>query len=217
MEHCRPCANRGRHQGNLCVSPILSAQFSPITNHPSTSSSETSSNTNLTASQAATVHQKYLQPYAGTVQLGTPCITNGAGDLTLPYLESFLAACTTCTFNFVDVRFYQDRTAATPVQYAQAVRDFLENDIVAVQAKYPQVKGLPVFVSGWWLNGVTLSEGGDLMELLLPYLDNNHNVLAHQSSAGLLEGGLVNAEATGLTPAGQAYDNYFADVASFQG
>ncbi|KAL6715790.1 hypothetical protein ACLMJK_006751 [Lecanora helva] len=171
---------------------------------------------NLTAAEAATMHQKYMQPYAGTVQLGTPSITN-EGEVGLAYLESFVTSCTSCTFNFVDVRFYLDRSTTTVTAFAQQLHDFIENDVYAVQAKHPQLKDLPIFISGWWLNGVSLDEGGELMETLLPYLDNNANILAYQASAGLLKGGLINDLENGLTPAGQAYMNYTADVASFLG
>ena len=160
-----------------------------------------------------------MQPYAGTVQLGTPSIINGDGELDLSYLEDFVTNCASCNFNFIDARFFLERSDATVSQYGQAVHDFLENDLPPVQAKYPQLDGLPVFISGWWLNGVSLEEGGELMTDLLPYLDNKPNVLAHQAYAGLLEGGLVNAAATGLTPAGQAYNGgvTLADVSPLFG
>lgn len=188
-----------------------------MTNTPFLSSVDNSAQSKLTAEQAATVHQKYMQPYAGTVQLGTPPIANNDTETGLSYLEDFVGNCASCRFNFVDVRIYQERSNANVVQYAQALRDFLENDVVAVQAKHPQLKGLPIFLSGWWLNGASLDEGGDLMEKLLPYLDHKPEVLAHQATPGLLEGGLINADATGLTPAGQKYFNFIADVSSLFG
>ena len=55
------------------------------------------------------------------------------------------------------------------------------------------------------------------MEDLLPYLDNKPEVLAHQATVGLYKGGFINADATGLTPAGQKYNDFFADVSSLFG
>lgn len=43
------------------------------------------------------------------------------------------------------------------------------------------------------------------MDLLLPYLDNNDNVLAYQAFGGLFKGAFINANGSGLTPAGQKY------------
>lgn len=43
------------------------------------------------------------------------------------------------------------------------------------------------------------------MDELLPWLDNNANVLFYQASGGLFEGEFVNAAGTGYTSAGLAY------------
>ena len=67
------------------------------------------------------------------------------------------------------------------------------------------------------LEGASESEAGELMEELLPYLDGNPNVVAYQAAEGLTEGVFVNADADGLTTAGQKYNEYTADVASFLG
>ena len=98
---------------------------------------------NLTVAQAVTVHKKYLQPYYGYVQLGTPAVTNSGG---LAYLEEFVKACTDCSFNFVNVHFFLDRSHMTTTQYAQAVKAYIEKDVPAVQAKYPSIAGLPIFI-----------------------------------------------------------------------
>lgn len=43
------------------------------------------------------------------------------------------------------------------------------------------------------------------MDELLPWLDDNANVLFYQAAGGLFEGQFVNAAGTGFTPAGTAY------------
>ena len=43
------------------------------------------------------------------------------------------------------------------------------------------------------------------MDELLPWLDNNTNVLFYQAAGGLFKGEFINAAGTGLTPAGTAY------------
>lgn len=59
--------------------------------------------------------------------------------------------------------------------------------------------------SQFWLTDASEEEAGDLMDELLPWLDDNDNVLFYQASGGLFEGGFVNADGTGFTPAGTAY------------
>ena len=149
-----------------------------------------------------------MQPYAGTVQLGTPTITNGDGELNLAFLESFVSNCAGCNFNFVNVEFFLERESYSPELYAQALKTFIDITVPAVQANHPQLKGLPIFLGAWWLNDASLAEGGDLMDELLPYLDGNANVLAYQAAGGLWEGDFINADATGLTPAGQKYNTW---------
>ena len=48
------------------------------------------------------------------------------------------------------------------------------------------------------------------MDTLLPYLDNNPNVLGYQAFGGLWEGKFINSAGTGLTPAGQKYNTMSA-------
>ena len=43
------------------------------------------------------------------------------------------------------------------------------------------------------------------MDILLPYLDANPNVLGYQALGGLWEGNFITPDGTGLTPAGQKY------------
>ena len=59
--------------------------------------------------------------------------------------------------------------------------------------------------SQFWLSGASEDEAGDLMNGLLPWLDENPNILFYQASGGLFERQFVNAAGTGYTPAGTAY------------
>lgn len=160
---------------------------------------------NLTPENAATVYKKYMQPFKGTVQLGTPAVTNGGGETGLAYLENFLSYCTDCNFNFINVHHYLERESNSPNMYIQALKNYIEKDIPAVQAKHPQIQGLPIFIGEFWLHDASLADGAELMDALLPYLDSNPNVLAYQAFGGLWKGNFINADATGLTPAGLKY------------
>ena len=101
---------------------------------------------NLKVADAVTVHKKYLQPFYGEVQLGTPAVTNGGGATGLNYLEAFLEACTDCSFNFVNVHHYLQRSDFNVTGYASALMDYIDNQVPAVQAKHDSIKGLPIFI-----------------------------------------------------------------------
>ena len=104
------------------------------------------SGAHLTPSQCVTVYKNYLQPYHDTVQLGTPAVTNGGGQSGLTYLDNFVGLCTGCTFNFVNVHFFVDRSEMNVAQYVQALKDYVDIKVPAVQAKHASIKGLPIAV-----------------------------------------------------------------------
>lgn len=87
-----------------------------------------------------------MQPYYGTVQLGTPAVTNGGGSAGLTYLETFVSLCTGCTYNFVNVHYFVDRSAMTVTQYIQAFKNYIDINVPAVQAKHSSLTGLPIAV-----------------------------------------------------------------------
>lgn len=104
------------------------------------------SQANLTPAQCVTVYKRYMQPNYGTVQLGTPAVTNGGGQAGLTYLENFVNLCTDCAYNFVNVHFFVDRSEMDVAQYIQALQTYINNDVPAVQAKHEQLKGLPIVI-----------------------------------------------------------------------
>ena len=107
---------------------------------------DNASKANLAVADAVTVHKKYMQPYYGEVQLGTPAITNGGGSNGLAYLEAFVEACTGCSFDFVNVHYYLQSSDVNTTQYIQALQDYIDIDVPAVQAKHPSIAGLPIFI-----------------------------------------------------------------------
>lgn len=107
---------------------------------------DNASQANLAVADAVTVHKKYMQPYYGEVQLGTPAVTNGGGSTGLAYLEAFVEACTGCSFDFVNVHHYLQGSDVNTTQYIQALKDYIDIDVPAVQAKHPSIAGLPIFI-----------------------------------------------------------------------
>lgn len=93
-----------------------------------------------------------MQPYYGTVQLGTPAVTCGGGQagltgLTgLTYLEDFVQLCTGCAYNFVNVHYFVDRSQMNVTQYIQALKDYVGISVPAVQAKHEPLVGLPIVI-----------------------------------------------------------------------
>ena len=87
-----------------------------------------------------------MQPNYGTVQLGTPAVTNAGGQAGLTYLDNFVQLCKGCGFNFVNVHYFVDRSQMTVAQYVQALKDYVDINVPAVQAKHKSIAGLPIVV-----------------------------------------------------------------------
>ena len=104
------------------------------------------SGASLSLSQCVTVYREFLQPYYGTVQLGTPAVTNNGGQAGLTYLDNFALQCIGCAYNFVNVHFYVDRSQMNVAQYVQALKDYVDIDVPAIQAKHLALTGLPIAV-----------------------------------------------------------------------
>lgn len=104
------------------------------------------SQANLTPSQCVTVYRRFMQPNYGTVQLGTPAVTNGGGQAGLTYLEDFVNLCIGCAYNFVNVHFFVDRSEMNVTQYIQALQAYINTDVPAVQANHAPLLGLPIAI-----------------------------------------------------------------------
>ncbi len=101
---------------------------------------------NLPAASAAAVHAKYLQPFAGQVALGTPAVTNGGSPSGLTYLDAFATDCANCTFDFINVHFYLQRSDVDTAQFASALKEHIDVKVPAVQAKHANLKDLPIVI-----------------------------------------------------------------------
>lgn len=62
-------------------------------------------------SYAVSTWKTYMQPYAGSMLLGAPAVTNGGSPLGLTWLSKFMSACTDCTFDFIPVHWYSNKNA----------------------------------------------------------------------------------------------------------
>lgn len=149
MERPCPNLNRRRYQSLVCVNTPNIPQYTSVTyakHVPSSNEPDSPAGANLSPSQCVAVYRKYMQPYYGTVQLGTPAVTNGGGQAGLTYLDNFASICTGCAFNFVNVHFFVDRSEMSVAQYVQALKDYVDIHVPAVQAKHEQLNGLPIAI-----------------------------------------------------------------------
>lgn len=87
-----------------------------------------------------------MQPYYGTVQLGTPAVNCGGGQAGLTYLEDFVQLCTGCAYNFVNLHYFVDRSQVNVTQYIQGLKDCVGLSVPAVQAKHEPLVGLPIVI-----------------------------------------------------------------------
>jgi hypothetical protein len=63
---------------------------------------------------AAAEWKKYIQPYAGKVQLVSPAVTNGPAPMGIAWLDNFFKACQGCRVDAVAIHIYD---SATNIQY----------------------------------------------------------------------------------------------------
>lgn len=56
----------------------------------------------LTPGDAVNAWRTYMEPFAGTAQLGAPAVTNGGFD----WISQFLQQCTDCHIDFIPVHWY---------------------------------------------------------------------------------------------------------------
>ncbi|KAI0689674.1 glycosyl hydrolase catalytic core-domain-containing protein [Cytidiella melzeri] len=112
---------------------------------------------NISPEDAAKAWKTYMQPFAGKAALIAPAVTNGAAPMGLAWLDSFLAACDTCTIDAIAIHIYD---SATNVAYFQ-------NYISDAASKY----GKPVWVTEFGASG-TVQQQQTFLQTMLPFLDN---------------------------------------------
>ncbi|KAL9006192.1 MAG: hypothetical protein Q9188_001071 [Gyalolechia gomerana] len=160
---------------------------------------------NLSPSQAATVYKNFIQPFAGQVAIASPAITNGGGATGLGYLENFVAQCSNCHFDIINVHHYVNRQDVNVDQAVSAVQSYLTKDVAAFQAKHPQFQNSKICLGEFWLWNASDEEGAQYLNKLLPWLDGNANVACYQAFGGLWTGNFINQAGTGLSRSGQVY------------
>ncbi|KAJ7507301.1 glycosyl hydrolase catalytic core-domain-containing protein [Mycena galericulata] len=108
---------------------------------------------NIPATEAATLWQQYIQPLKSTgVRLGSPAISSGPSGL--PWLVAFMQACDKCTIDFIAVHWYGEGV------------DNFSNYLANVHAKFPK----PIWVTEFASTG-NGADTATFMMAALEYLD----------------------------------------------
>ena len=137
------------------------------------------SQANLTVPAAVAGYLDYMQPFSGKVELGSPAITNGGGNMGLGWLKNFLSRCSSCTIDFVAIHWYNGGDAG-------AFKDYV------VQA-HEDGGYRPVWITEFQGPG-SEEEEITFLEEVLPWLDSQdyvHRYAYFMASEGSLISGRV--------------------------
>jgi hypothetical protein len=147
----------------------------------------------ISVSAAANAYQQFIQPLAGQVALGSPAVTNGVGpDIGMNWLEQFLSACHSCTFDFYQVHWYGD--VSNPESFKLYVREFHQ--------RFQK----PLWITEFGTSTGTQAQVLDFLREVLPWLDEQEYVHRYAYFMAQAAGSpyLLNADET-LTRIGRLY------------
>lgn len=154
-----------------------------------------SGSSNIAPEAAAEGYKMYIQPFAGTVQIGTPSVlwnnvgSSSGGDYnTKMWMKYFMGNCTGCEFNFAAVHWYQN---CVPEWFQGNVTDAYET------------LGMPIWVTEFQCYG-TNAEQVSFLQKVLPWMDAQDYVQRY-AYFGVFPDFLVNSNGTGLSDVGEAY------------
>ena len=92
------------------------------------------------------MYKKYMNQFQGQALLATPAVTNGGGSTGLNFLGNFVDNCQDCHFDIINIHHYVQRSQLTVDQAVAALKSYIEKDVPALQAKHPQLQGLPIMI-----------------------------------------------------------------------
>ena len=150
----------------------------------------------MNVSHAVTAYQKWVQPYAGSISLGAPAVSNdltpGAG---LDWLQQFMSACTGCTVDFIPIHFYG--SVLDPNQM-----------ITYVNQAHSMFPGVPMWVTEYGTTSGTPDQILAWLEVVVPWLDSQSWIVRHayfMDAPG--DSFLINANGTGMSDLGKYYNS----------
>ena len=149
----------------------------------------------MSVSKAVGAYKQWMQPYAGSIALGAPAVSNAQGPgLGLDWLSQFMGNCTGCTVDFVPIHFYGD--VLDPGQLTsyvtQAYRMF----------------GKPIWVTEYGTTSGTPEQVMSWLKQVVPWLEAQAWVVRHAyfwDAPGATW--LINANWSGMSDLGRYYNS----------
>lgn len=123
----------------------------------------------ISASDAASGHQTYMNPFSGKAKLGSPAVTNGGSPMGLTYMQSFFDACDgNCAIDFMVIHWYSSYYDGVDDDFKSHVQDAItlasDNGINEV------------WVTEFALNDASEEQSAEFLESVLPWLDSESAV-----------------------------------------
>jgi hypothetical protein len=143
---------------------------------------------NLSPTQAASDHKKYMQPFAGQAKICAPSVSNGGDGMGLSWLKEFLESCSDCTIDCINVHWYD--SAENAEYFKKHINDAAE-----------LAPGKEIFVTEFAATGSD-DQIVEFLEDVMPFMDSN-DAVAGYSYFMVGEGALVSG--TEQSKIGQAY------------
>jgi hypothetical protein len=148
-----------------------------------------SNQANVLPAPAAQGYLTYMQPFAGTFQIGMPSVLwNRGPPAGETWDQQFLGNCTNCELDFAGIHWYQD-----------CVTDWFTGNVTQAW----QVLQKPLWITEFQCYG-TDAEQASFLQTVIPWLDAQSYV-ARYAYFGVFAGYLLDAAGMGLSLAGQAY------------
>lgn len=107
---------------------------------------------------AVDAYRQWVQPYAGSLSLGSPAVTNGVGEgIGLSWLQDFVGNCTGCQLDFFAVHWYGD------VTNPRSFKDYIRSCWDRFQK--------PIWLTEFGVNSGSEEQIAAFLKVVLPWLD----------------------------------------------
>lgn len=154
---------------------------------------------NMDVASAVAAFNQYMKPYASdSVLLGSPSVTNGAGNngagipMGIDWLSPFLQQCTGCPVSFASIHWYGCQNGCS---VADDVSDFQSHVQSAIEAAVNPATGEKVPV--WVTEFQSFTDPATFLGEVLPWLDGESGVQRYAyfmaTDGIMISGGSVNA------------------------
>nr|POF07832.1 alkali-sensitive linkage protein 1 [Quercus suber] len=120
-------------------------------------------NSCMNVSEAVSAYKQWVQPFAGTVKLGAPAVTNGVGEgIGISYMQYFMGNCTNCQVDFIPLHWYG--SVLDPNSFTTYVQSFYQ--------KFNK----PIWITEFGTSSGTDAQIISFLQQVLPWLDSQSYV-----------------------------------------